>query len=47
VADFLSVVVNLAERSGNIIREVWKSQNIGAQEKDFEQGPVTIADLKV
>jgi 3'-phosphoadenosine 5'-phosphosulfate (PAPS) 3'-phosphatase len=29
VAEFISVAINLAELSGNIIREVWKSKDIG------------------
>ncbi|TNV77442.1 hypothetical protein FGO68_gene3280 [Halteria grandinella] len=47
VAEFISVIVYLAEKSGNIIREVYRSKDIGQEEKDFGQGPVTIADLRV
>lgn len=41
------MIVHLSEVSGNIIREVWKSEDIGSKEKDKNQGPVTIADLRV
>ncbi len=34
VAEFLSVAINLAELSGNIIREVWRSEDIGRKDKD-------------
>eukprot|EP00347_Sterkiella_histriomuscorum_P016675 403352286 len=47
LAEFLSVCIYLAEESGKIIREVHKSGDIGTQNKDFDQGPVTIADLRV
>jgi hypothetical protein len=47
VAEFLSVCINLAEKSGNIIREVYRSKDLGMTEKDWGQGPVTVADLRV
>jgi hypothetical protein len=46
VAEFLSVIVYLAEISGNIIREVHRSADLGEKNKG-EEGPVTIADLRV
>lgn len=33
LADFFSVCIYLAEESGKIIREVYKSGNMGSQEK--------------
>ena len=47
MAEFLSVTINLAERSGILIRDVWRSGDLKSQEKDMGQGPVTIADLRV
>ena len=47
MAEFLSVAINLAELSGNIIREVWRSDDIGRKDKENDKGPVTIADLRV
>jgi 3'(2'), 5'-bisphosphate nucleotidase len=47
VAEFISVCIYLAEKSGNIIREVHRSNDIGQQIKTADQSPVTIADLKV
>ena len=47
VADFLSTSITLAELSGNIIREVHRSNDIGRQDKADDQGPVTVADLRV
>ncbi len=34
VAEFLSVGINLAELSGNIIRDVWRSNDIGRKDKE-------------
>ena len=47
IAEFLSVCINLAEESGKIIRQVYASGNLESKEKDQEQGPVTVADLRV
>ena len=47
LAEFISASIFLAEVSGNIIREVYNSGDIGTKEKDKDQGPVTIADLRV
>ncbi|CDW83399.1 -bisphosphate nucleotidase 1 [Stylonychia lemnae] len=47
VAEFISVCIYLAEESGKIIRDVWKSGVLGKQEKSDDNGPVTIADLRV
>jgi 3'-phosphoadenosine 5'-phosphosulfate (PAPS) 3'-phosphatase len=41
------VCIYLAEKSGNIIREVYSSKDLGTTEKDMGLGPVTIADLRV
>jgi 3'-phosphoadenosine 5'-phosphosulfate (PAPS) 3'-phosphatase len=45
VAEFLSVLVFLAEKSGDIIREVEASGEKQTSMKDKE-GPVTIADIR-
>ena len=45
VAEFLSVIVFLAEKSGDIIREVEASGEKQVSMKDKE-GPVTIADVR-
>jgi hypothetical protein len=34
VAEFLSVGINLAELSGNIIRDIWRSNDIGRKDKE-------------
>ena len=47
LAEFFSVCIHLAEESGNIIRDVWKSGKLELQEKDAGEGPVTVADLRV
>jgi 3'(2'), 5'-bisphosphate nucleotidase len=47
VAEFLSAAIHLSEVSGNIIREVYASGDIGTQQKDKNEGPVTVADLRV
>ena len=46
VAEFLSIIVYLAEISGNLIREVHRSADLGEKSKGKE-GPVTVADLRV
>ena len=47
VAEFLSAGIYLAEQSGRLIRDVWNSGKLSTTEKDYGEGPVTEADLRV
>jgi 3'-phosphoadenosine 5'-phosphosulfate (PAPS) 3'-phosphatase len=46
VAEFISVLIYLAEESGKIIRQVEESGDLKTQEKG-KDGPVTFADIRV
>ena len=46
VAEFISVLIYLAEESGKIIRQVEESGDLKTQEKG-KDGPVTVADIRV
>ena len=46
VAEFISVLIYLAEESGKIIRQVEESGDLKTQEKG-KDGPVTLADIRV
>ena len=45
LADFVSVCVYLAEKAGEIIRDVHNTGKLDIETKD-DESPVTIADLK-
>ena len=47
LAEFISVCIYLSEECGKIIREVHESGQKDTAEKADDQGPVTMADIKI
>lgn len=47
VAEFLSICIHLAEKSGDVIRRIYESGELDEKEKTSKDDPVTIADIQV
>ena len=50
LAEFLSVCVSLSELSGNVIRAIYESGDLGVMDKaneDLKEDKLTMADLQV